>query len=158
AVGYIILSLLHLWNSLPALLQGRPFPLLGGLPPFQSYHAVLEAVDLLTLSYLFAIYGLSLHYWSHFNLKARELVWALGILGALAWTALPANSSDVLMYIAYGRIAGVYGANPYLHTYAEISDSFSAYAWGNFPLPYGPVTLPLLMVAGRLSQLSVVGT
>ena len=61
------------------------------------------------------------------------------------------------MYVAYGRIAGVYGANP-LHTYAEIADSLSPYAWTNLPMPYGPVALPVLMAAGVLSQLSLVGT
>jgi len=157
ALGYIILSLLHLWNSLPALLHGQPFPSLGVVAPSKPVN-VSEILQLLTLSYLFALYALSLRYWSHLNLKVRELAWAMAVLGALAWSALPANSTDILMYIAYGRIASVHGANPYLHTYAEISDSFRVYTWGNFPLPYGPTALPLLMAAGMLSQLSVVGT
>jgi len=154
ALGYTFLSLLHLWHSLPALEQGRvPAPLGAEL----KANPVVETLHFLTLSYLFAIYALSLCHWSRLNLKARELLWAGSVLGALAWSALPANSADIFLYLAQGRIVGVYGANPYLHTYAEIADSFSAYAWFGFPMTYGPVALPLLMAAGVLSQLSVVG-
>ena len=154
ALGYTFLSLLHLWHSLPALEQGRvPAPLGAEL----KANPVAETLHFLTLSYLFAIYALSLYYWSRLNLKRRELVWAGSVLGALAWSALPANSPDILMYIAYGRMAGLYGANPYLHTYAEVADSFSGYAWSNAVMYYGPVGLPLLMAAGILSQASVVG-
>ena len=31
------------------------------------------------------------------------------------------------MYVGYRRIAGIYSANPYLHTYADFADSFRAY-------------------------------
>ena len=154
ALGYTFLSLLHLWQSLPEIEQGRVFPLGGDL----KANPLAEIFQFLTLSYLFAIYALTLRHWSRLNLKARELVWAGSLLGALAWSALPTNSPDILMYVAYGRMAGVYGANPYLHSYAEITDSFSPYAWTNLPMPYGPVALPVLMAAGMLSQLSLVGT
>jgi alpha-1,6-mannosyltransferase len=152
ALGYAFLLLLHLWYSQLWLDQGRAFPGLGHEGNF-----VAQILQFLTLSYLFSIFALSLRYWSRLDLTARELAWSGSILALLAWSSLPANSPDILMYIAYGRIAGVYGSNPYLHPYAEIADSFSSYAWTNLPMPYGPVMLPLLMAAGVLSQLSIVG-
>jgi hypothetical protein len=109
ALGYIFLSLLHLWQSLPEMEQRRVFPLGGYL----KANPLAEIFQFLTLSYLFTIYALTLRYWSRLNLKPPDLVWAGSLLGALAWSALPTNSSDILMYVAYGRMAGVDGANPY---------------------------------------------
>ena len=73
ALAYISLSLLHLRHSLPALEQGRAFPPLDGHP---EANVIAEILHFLTLSYLFAIYALSLYHWSRLHFKARELVWA----------------------------------------------------------------------------------
>jgi len=156
ALGYSVLSLLHLRHSLPALEQGRLFIDLdyGG-----DANRGIAILQFLTLGYLFAIYALTLQYWSRLNLTVRGVSWTAAAIGVLAWSALPANSTDLFTYVAFGRIAGVYGANPYLHRYAEFADSFSPYAAGSpsVPMPYGPVTLPLFMAAGVLSLRSVIG-
>src|SRR5262249_1875339 len=53
--------------------------------------------------------------------------------------------------------AGVYGANPYLHTYSEFADFFYRFVEWDITMPYGPALLPVITLAGRLSQQSVLG-
>jgi hypothetical protein len=68
ALGYSVLSLLHLRHSLPALEQGRLFIDLdyGG-----DANRGIAILQFLTLGYLFAIYALTLQYWSRLNLTVR---------------------------------------------------------------------------------------
>ena len=60
------------------------------------------------------------------------------VLTLAATALLPANSSDVLEYLGFGRLLGLYGLNPYTHTYSEITDAFSPYITWDNPMPYGP--------------------
>lgn len=54
----------------------------------------------------------------------------------------PALSRDVLGYVAYGRVLGVHGLNPYLHgrqALETLGDPSAAFLVWNTPLPYGPL-------------------
>jgi hypothetical protein len=108
------------------------------------------------LLYLFAVWIVALSRWpspaatgssSGSGLRRTALM-----LGAVALLAVPVNSSDVFVYIAFGRIATIHHANPYSHSYREFTDSFSRYAWFAGSMPYGPVFLPVAALAGLLSQ------
>ena len=89
-------------------------------------------VQVATLAYLFVIYGRTLVRWKRGEVTARGLAPAVVLLTLAAWALIPANSSDVLEYLGFGRLFGLYGLNPYTHTYSEISDSFSQYVtWDN---------------------------
>jgi hypothetical protein len=116
-----------------------------------SYALVEGAViSLLLFLYLFGIFN---H--QKWNWKAKDIVGLSLLLGGLAFLAPPANSIDVFNYVGFGRIAMLYGQNPYLHGYGEISDAYSPLAWFTSTMPYGPATLPLFSIAGWLSQWNV---
>lgn len=153
-LGCALLALTHFQHSAAALAAQTVYPDLGASA--QS-GPLIEIIHTSILIYLFALYFLTLFNWSRLNFRLRDLIW-IGIpIGLLAWITLPANSTDVLMYIALGRIAGVYGANPYLHTYYEFADDYTPYVEWDLPMPYGPVMLPFFIPPGWISQFSVVG-
>jgi len=112
-------------------------------------------LEILTLIYLFSLYFLSLINWQRLNFKIGEIFRLGFLLTLIAWCILPANSSDVFAYVGFGRIAGIYHLNPYLHGYSEIYDFYSRYAWFKQSMPYGPLVLPIFILAGFLSQLNV---
>ena len=153
SLGCAVLTAISWLHSWPALAAGRQwFDLGGGL----HSNPWLDALQFATLSGLFALYLSVLIRWRRFQLNARTLA-LMGIApGLLAFAALPANSNDSLFYVAMGRILVVHGANPYSHTYSEFQDDFSAYFGWDLPMPYGPVSLPPLMLAGWLSTSSIV--
>jgi hypothetical protein len=151
--GYLSLFVIHLRNSLPSLAAAR-------VPPDLGYSAVanptLQLLQIVCLAHLFTIYGLTLGSWRRLDPSPRTLTWTLALVGVLAWTLVPADSSDVLEYIGFGRLAAVYHVNPYLHTYSEFTDPFASYVTWDDPMPYGPVVLPVFAVAGLVSQHHVV--
>jgi len=155
AVGYAALLLIYTWHSLPWLLQGTYPPDLGASKDSRPVAEILQA---LTFIYLFALYLLSLLNWKRLKLNLRHLIWAGLAAGSIAWIVLPGNSADVFAYISFGRIAGLYAASPYLHVYSEFDDFYSPYAWFDGPMPYGPVVLPVFILAGVVSQLSLIAS
>ena len=149
APAYVSLFVIHLRHSLPSLGAGRVPPDLGysvGASP------TLQFLQILCLAYLFMVYGLTLWNWRRLNLKPRNLAWSAVAVTVMACSLLPADSSDVLEYIGFGRLAAVYHVSPYLHTYSEFTDHFSPYVTWDEPMPYGPVLLPIFAIAGVVSE------
>jgi hypothetical protein len=121
----------------------NPFSLIAlrlGLPTPALYGAGL----LLVLALLFLVYFRMLH-----SLRAAGQPGQVGIIlvGVLLFS-LPLIvcpylfSRDIYSYIIYGRIAGVYGANPALVApIAYPNDAFFQYlvAWKDIPSVYGPL-------------------
>ena len=71
-------------------------------------------------------------------------MWAVAALGvSLAVAAFPPMlSGDVLAYVAYGRLPGLHGLNPYLEggqTLAARGDPSARFLLWDTPLPYGPL-------------------
>src|SRR5712691_3911971 len=134
APAYASLFLIHLRHSLPSLGAGR-------VPPDLGYSAggspMPQCLQILCLAYLFLVYGLTLWHWRRLNLTARNLAWSAFAVTVMAWGLLPADSSDVLEYIGFGRVIAVYHASPYLHTYSEFTDEFSTLVTWDEPMPYG---------------------
>jgi len=154
AAGYLALALIHWRHSWAPLSQGYAFPDLGASP---KSNPLLECGQTISLLFLFALYLLALINWERRGFSVREII-AIGVLpGLFSFSALPANSTDILAYTALGRVASVHGANPYLHTYSEFADSFSPFVEWDITMPYGPVTLLVFIVAGWVSIYSVLG-
>ena len=153
APAYACLFFIYLLNSLSPLMAGQVPPDLGS---GADGSRTLQFLQILCLTYLFLIYGLALWHWRRLNVSARALGWSAAAITILAWTLLPADSSDVLDYIGFGRLIAVYHVSPYLHTYAEFTDRFSTYVTWDEPMPYGPIVLPVYALAGALSQRHVV--
>jgi len=154
ALGYATLVLIHWRHSWVPLSRGYSFPDLGAS---RKANPFLEACQTVSLCWLYVLYLLTLINWEQRKFDLREIL-VIGLLpGLLALAALPANSTDILCYIGLGRIAGVYGANPYLHTYSEFSDSFNHFVEWDITMPYGPVMLPTFILGGWVSQHSVLG-
>jgi alpha-1,6-mannosyltransferase len=92
----------------------------------------------------------------HAGRTEQRIVMAVGTatLG-LAVLCFPAVlSRDVLGYVAYGRVAGLYGLNPYTHgrdALTAVGDPTGGFLVWDTPLPYGP----LWVVAA--SALSIIG-
>ena len=145
------ISWVHSW---PALAEGRPWADLGGGRHHRPWLDILEAA---TFAWLFALYVYVLVCWRRFALTPRALA-LMGLAPALlTLAALPANSNDVLFYLALGRILVVHGANPYTHSYSEFPDEFTPYFGWDETMPYGPVALPPLMLGAWVSTASLVG-
>jgi alpha-1,6-mannosyltransferase len=146
--AYAVLFAIHLANSLHPLLHGR-------VPPDLGYAAAastrLQFLQIAAIAYLSVVYAWALCTWRRRAVRARDLVLVIATLTLAAWTLLPANSSDVLEYLGFGRLAAVYGLNPYAHTYADITDWFSSYVTWDDPMPYGPPVLPLFALASAIS-------
>jgi alpha-1,6-mannosyltransferase len=139
-------------NSWPALAEGHAWSDLEG----GYYRPRLEALHAATLFCLFALYGFVLIRWRRFGLTPRAVA-LIGLAPALlSLVALPTDSTDILFYLAQGRLLVIHGANPYAHTAYEFPDDFSPYFGWNVPMPYGPVSLPPFMLAAWLSTTSVV--
>src|SRR2546425_2553514 len=149
APAYAALFFIHLRNSLPSLMAGRVPPDLGNSAGASQ---TLQILQILCLGYLFAVYGLTLWNWRRSTLTPRELAWSAVALTVLAGSLLPADSSDVLEYIGFGRLVAVHHVSPSLHTYSEFTDRFSPYVTWDEPMPYGPVVLPVFVIAGLVSE------
>jgi len=158
--SYLLLSLLglaalvwiHWAHSWPTLSRGHAFIDLGDSPAASPLHEVLQTA---VLFLLFGLYFYCLWNWERLRFKAREVAGLVVAQGLAAWLALPANSTDVFGYIALGRIAGLHGANPYVHTYSEFADFYSAYVEWDITMPYGPLLLPVFVLGGWIAQYSV---
>jgi alpha-1,6-mannosyltransferase len=148
-LSYVSLFVIHLWNSLPPLAAGL-------VPPDLGYNAAanptLQRLQMICLASFFMVYGITLWNWRRLDASPRTLAWSAALVGILAWSLLPADSSDVLEYIGFGRLAAVYHVSPYLHTYSEFTDRIAPYVTWDDPMPYGPVVLPVFALAGLVSE------
>jgi hypothetical protein len=76
--------------------------------------------------------------------------------------SLPHNSHDLYGYISYARVAGIYGANPYVVPPIDFApDPFLAYnplPWIQSTVPYGPVWVFFSALVVRLGGDSQAGT
>jgi alpha-1,6-mannosyltransferase len=76
-----------------------------------------------------------------------------GLVAALAMVAVPPMlSRDVFGYVAYGRVFGVHGLDPYVdgrEALARLGDPASAFIVWDTPLPYGPLWV---LVAGAIAR------
>lgn len=151
-IGVVVLALVHWDHSWSALSQGHVFPDLGDS---RIADPVNEAIQTAILACLFGLYLFCLANWERLQFTVREVI-GIGLAQWLiGWMALPANSTDIFGYIGLGRIAGIYGANPYVHTYTGFTDAYTPYVEWHITMPYGPVLLPVFAAAGWLSQHSV---
>ncbi|HVZ22032.1 MAG TPA: hypothetical protein VG871_13255 [Vicinamibacterales bacterium] len=150
--AFAALFAIHLQNSLGPLLHGRVPPDLG-----YSEHSrvLLQVLQLACITWLAVVYAWAIWRWDRARVTGRDVAVVIAVLTLAAWLLVPANSSDVLEYLGFGRLAGVYGLNPYTHTYSELSDWFASYVTWDDPMPYGPPLLPIFTLAGLLSSFHV---
>lgn len=146
--AYIALFVIHLRHSLPSLVADQVPPDLG----YGGTNRTLQALQLLCFAYLFLVYALTLWRWPRLTFTPRHLAWSAAAVGLMAASLLPANSSDVLEYIGFGRLVAIYHVSPYLHTYSEFTDRFTSYVTWDETMPYGPVVLPIFALAGVVSE------
>jgi alpha-1,6-mannosyltransferase len=148
-LSYVSLFVIHLRNSLSPLAADL-------VPPDLGYSAAanprFQLLQMICLACFFMVYGITLWNWRRLHASPRTLAWSAAVVGVLAWSLLPADSSDVLEYIGFGRLAAVYHVSPYLHTYSEFTDRFASSVTWDDPMPYGPVVLPVFALAGLVSE------
>jgi alpha-1,6-mannosyltransferase len=148
-LSYVTLFVIHVRNSLPPLVAEL-------VPPDLGYSAAakptLQLLQIVCLAYFFTLYGITLWNWRRLDTSPRTLAWSAALVGVLACSLLPADSSDVLEYIGFGRLAAVYHVSPYLHTYSEFTDRFASYVTWDDPMPYGPILLPVFALASLVSE------
>ena len=147
-LSYVSLFVIHLRNSWPPLAADLVPPDLGYSAAATPSHQLLQ---MLCLASFFTVYGITLWNWRRLDTRPRALAWSAAFVGVLACSLLPADSSDVLEYIGFGRLASVYHVSPYLHTYSEFTDWFALYVTWDDPMPYGPVVLPVFALASLVS-------
>ncbi len=89
------------------------------------------------------------------RLSARTVLMTIAAMNAIVLLAPPLLSTDVFSYQFYGRMAELYGANPYLAgPHAFSLDSLFPYIgakWVNTPTVYGPLFTALSYVLAPLS-------
>jgi len=148
-LSYVSLFVIHVQNSLPPLTADL-------VPPDLGYSAAakptLQLLQMVCLASFFTVYGITLWNWRRLDASPRTLAWSAALVGTLACSLLPADSSDVLEYIGFGRLAAVYHVSPYLHTYSEFTDRFASHVTWDDPMPYGPVVLPVFALASLVSE------
>ncbi|MDQ6774896.1 MAG: polyprenol phosphomannose-dependent alpha 1,6 mannosyltransferase MptB, partial [Actinomycetota bacterium] len=99
------------------------------------------------------------------QLSARVVLISIATLNALALLAPPLLSTDVFSYMAYGRMAALYGSNPYLHGPNTILDPLIPLVgtqWAATPTAYGPLftalsslLAPLTIAAGVVAYKAI---
>jgi alpha-1,6-mannosyltransferase len=89
------------------------------------------------------------------RLSARTILMTIAAMHALILLAPPLLSTDVFSYQFYGRMAEIYGANPYLAgPHAVALDPLFPYIgakWINTPTVYGPLFTAISYVLAPLS-------
>jgi hypothetical protein len=109
---------------------------------------MIAALSVIFLSYAAMVRG------AH-RLTARPVLIGISCLNLLVLLAPVMLSTDVFSYVAYGRIGGVYGWNPYLlGPHAIAADPlypFIGAQWIHVPSAYGPLFTALSYVLAPLS-------
>lgn len=152
--GWLALASIEFSNSYEALASGRVFPTLGDGAPGTRLREACHHVVLFTL---FVLYTRLLVLWKREPLSLSQVVKLIIPVSLTSALALPAISTDLLYYVALGRIVVLFGGNPYAHPYSHYGDGFSAYldVWNDMTMPYGPSLLAAFIPAGFLSQYGV---
>jgi hypothetical protein len=124
---------------LPASVQDLPAWLVG---PFGhnginlGMGGVIAVLALMMVSYAVAIRAAD-------HLSARAVLISIAALNLLVLLAPPLLSTDIFSYMAYGRMAAKYGANPYLYGPSTILTDplypFIGANWVGMPTAYGPL-------------------
>lgn len=130
-----ILSFREMARSAQLFHQALPTALLLPVDPF----AVLIWTSVAVLWFVYL--------WVVWHLRAKRvclpLVASAAVgFGVLALVIPPLFSTDIFSYAMFGRLAGVYGANPYVTTPARIaaSDPLMPFVfWRDISTPYGPL-------------------
>ena len=152
APALVGLCVVQFADALGPLLAYRVPPDLGYSP---HARVTLQLLQVLCICYLWAVYGLVLRRWHRTRLTtAQTRSIAIGLTLA-ALPLLPANSSDVLEYLGFGRLVALYHLNPYDHTYGEVADAFASLVTWEEPMPYGPAVLPLFALGALLTRAHV---
>lgn len=145
-----------------AVLSFRAVPVTGGAADIgraiyaHEYDYLLQWVYVAVALVLSGVWIVSIRGFDAMACDDRTVLLVGALLGGLSLMAFPGvNSNDILAYVAYGRVMGIYVANPWVHPYADFPDEYSACAWYPHPMPYGPVVAPFLAVAGGLSKVGL---
>ncbi|MGH2894808.1 MAG: polyprenol phosphomannose-dependent alpha 1,6 mannosyltransferase MptB, partial [Solirubrobacteraceae bacterium] len=97
---------------------------------------LIAAMVLMFLSYAVALRAAK-------YLSRRAVLVSIAALNALVLVAPPLLSTDLFSYIAYGRLGGTYGVNPYLYGPNVISFDplyhLVGVQWTHTPTAYGPL-------------------
>lgn len=136
---------------LPASVQAIPSWLVG---PFGEsginlgLGGLIAVLTLMMISYALAV-------WASDHLSARAVLMCIGALNLLVLLAPPLLSTDVFSYMAYGRMARLYGANPYLYGPSTILGDplypFIGASWVGTPTAYGPLFTALSALLAPLN-------
>ncbi len=135
--------------------SGGPFRWLGSLLGFDRLSGSwLVAMGVLLTVFCVGAFLLVLRECWRGNVAPRTVV-ILGVAYQVVVLLLPLLfSRDVYSYAFYGRIAGVYHANPYVHTPVEFASdplwSFVGPRWVNTPAVYGPLWTGLSSLLARV--------
>jgi alpha-1,6-mannosyltransferase len=106
-------------------------------------------IELALLAFVFAVY---IHAARDIALPASTLWKALVVVTLLAVLQAPTTSRDVYHYVTLGRIAGVYGLDPYVAVYPIVPvDPFLPFVWYGGTSNYGPLAILVFVIAGWLS-------
>ena len=113
---------------------------------------LIAVLTLMFLSYALAVRAAD-------QLSGRAVLMSIAAFNAMVFLAPPLLSTDVFSYMAYGRMAAFYGANPYLHgPYTIFLDPlypFIGSSWVSTPTSYGPLFTALSTV---LAPLNIAGS
>lgn len=129
------------WQFLLPTLIARPRVTVGTLTNRSLIGAVQLGLSGLTLHALYIGGALLLWRGAHHR-RLAELIWfgALGMALLLIWV-YPVTSTDLFDYLFRGRMAVVYGENPYLALPNQLRNDplFRYIGWPNAPSAYGPL-------------------
>lgn len=147
---------------LPPSIRSLPAWLVG---PFGRHGIDLGLGGLIAVSALMLIsYAVAMR--AADQLSGRAVLICIAAFNALALLAPPLLSTDIFSYMAYGRMAALYGSNPYLHGPSTIlGDPLNALIgaqWVSTPTAYGPlftaissVLAPLDIAAGVIAYKAI---
>ena len=136
---------------LPASVQAVPSWLVG---PFGNtgidlgVGGLIAVLTLMMVSYAIAVRASD-------YLSARAVLICIAALNLVVLLAPPLLSTDIFSYMAYGRMAHTYGANPYLYGPTTMLQDplypFIGSSWVATPTAYGPLFTALSSVLAPLS-------
>jgi hypothetical protein len=136
---------------LPASIQAVPNWLVG---PFGHNGINLGLGGVIAVMALMMIsYAVVVRFSDH--LSARAVLISIAAMNLVVLLAPPLLSTDIFSYMAYGRMAAIYGANPYLHGPTTILLDplypFIGSNWVTTPTAYGPLFTALSSLLAPLN-------
>ena len=115
---------------------------IGGLSPVTMPTFVWSFRVLLVAAWVGYIFAVVLAFGGRAPEARRILPLIVGVSAALAIFCPPSLSRDCYAYVAFGRMGGWYGENPYLHTLASLArrgDTAAAFFPIDASSTYGPI-------------------